>query len=205
MKKRIAGIALAAVMLLVAVSSFASCAGSAPELSEIRDRVVYLIEGSRELNVIFFGKGLPVYQREDALSEKKGVYYNDEYTSHNRVIENSHYITVDQIKSEAERIYSQDYLSAVYETAFEGVISSGSSYLRFFDNGEWLYQNIYATDFELSDRIYDYSTLEIVRPSNAEYVNLTIDSYTITDRSVRTLTLSLVFERGQWYLDSPTY
>ncbi len=205
MKKRILSLALSVILLFLAVLSCSSCSGSAPDVEEIRDRVVYLIEGSKELNVIFFGRGLPVYERDDALSEKKGVYYDDSFTSHDRVSESSNYITVEQIKTAADKIYSEDYLSAIYETAFEGVISSGSSYLRFYDSGEWLYQSRYATDFGLSERIYDYSTMKIVKPSSSEYVNIVINSYTIEDETVRPVTLSLVYERGSWYLDSPTY
>ncbi len=205
MKKRILSFVLASLLLITALLCTSSCTWGAPELEEIRDRVIYLVEGSRELNVIFFGKGLPVYDREDILSEKKGVYYDDEYTSHNRVTEDSDYITVEQMKIAAERIYSQDYLSAIYETAFEGVLSSGSSYLRFYDSGEWLYQNKNATEFALTERIYDYSTLEIITPSDSEYINLTVDSYTLDNKAIKSVKLSLVYERGNWYLDSPTY
>ena len=63
----------------------------------------------------------------------------------------------------------------------------------------------YATDFELSERIYDYSSMKIVKPSNGEYVNITIDTYTLEDKTVKNISLTFVYERGDWYLDSPTY
>ena len=62
-----------------------------------------------------------------------------------------------------------------------------------------------ATDYDLSERIYDYSGMEMVLPSNNEYINVTIDTYTLENPKVKTITLTFVYERGNWYLDSPTY
>ena len=178
-----------------------------PELdSELKDRFIYLIEESKELNGILFGAGLPVYYLENELSDKLGVYFNDEIVGYNRVIEGTSYLTVDSIKEKAELVYSSDYLSALYETAFDGVMTGNTSaYLRFYDDGSWLYQNILATDFELYERIYDYSTLKIVKPSNKSYINIQIESYTLENTKREVVNLSFVYENGAWYLDSPTY
>lgn len=205
MKKRIISLCLTVFVLFSAISLI-SCSGSAPELSDVKERFVYLIEKSKELNMIYFGSGLPVYERDGILAEQKGVYYNDEITSYDRVMENSRYLSIDEIKERSEEIYSTDYLSALYETAFDGVMTgSSTALLRFLETSDWIYQNTYATDFELSERIYDYSTMQIVKPSNNEYINITVDSYTLKDRSVKTVSLTFVYERGNWYLDSPTY
>jgi hypothetical protein len=187
--------------------SAASCSQSAPPLEEVKDRIVYLIEGSKEINTLFFGKGLPVYERESLLSETLGVYYDDQYAAYNRVIETSGYVSADDMKRAAERIYSTEYLAAIYETAFDGFMTGNSSaYLRFYETSEWLFQNRTASDFNLTERIYDYSTIEIVKPSSGEYLNITIESYTVDDPETRqTISLGLVFERGNWYLDTPTY
>ena len=97
-------------------------------------------------------------------------------------------------------------MSALYETAFDGVITGNdSAYLRFYDNGEWLYQNIFANDFELCERIYDYSTMKIVKPSSDSYINVTIESYTLKNAERIEITLSFVYENGSWFLDCPTY
>ncbi len=205
MKKRIISLILAVFTMLGAISLI-SCSGNSPELDEVKERFVYLIENSKELNMIYFGSGLPVYQREGILAEQKGVYYNDELTSYDRVMENSRYLSIDEIKERSEEIYSTEYLSALYETAFDGVMTgSSAAYLRFYEAYDWIYQNTYATDFELSERIYDYSTMQIVKPSNSEYINITVDSYTLEDKTIKTVSLTFVYERGNWYLDSPTY
>lgn len=203
MKKNIISIAL---VLIIVVLGMSSCSGSAPEIDEVRDRIVYLIEGSKEINILFFGSGLPTYKRDGLIETELGVYYDDEYTAYNKVMENSRFRSIDDMKKAAERVYSENYLDAIYETAFEGYMTgSSSAYMRFLETSDWMYQSISATDFDLSERIYDYSSMEIVKPSNGEYLNITIDTYTLRDKKVKTITLSFIYERGNWYLDSPTY
>ncbi len=205
MKKAIISAILVIAVILTAMCTV-SCSGKAPELEDVKERFIYLIENSKEINTVYFGSGLPVYERDTLLSDKKGVYYNDTYTSHERVMELSRFLTVNEIKERSEEIYSTEYLEAMYETAFQGVMTgSSSAYMRFYESEDWLYQNLYATDFKLSERIYDYSSMKIVKPSNSEYINITIDTYTLEDKKVKNISLTFVYERGDWYLDSPTY
>lgn len=205
MKKAIISAMLVIAVILTAMCTV-SCSGKAPELEDVKERFIYLIENSKEINTVYFGSGLPVYERDNLLSDKKGVYYNDTYTSHERVMELSRFLTVNEIKERSEEIYSTEYLEAMYETAFQGVMTgSSSAYMRFYESEDWLYQNLYATDFKLSERIYDYSSMKIVKPSNSEYINITIDTYTLEDKKVKNISLTFVYERGDWYLDSPTY
>ncbi len=204
MKKRITALVFA--IIIIAAFGMSSCSGKAPELDEVKDRIVYLIEGSKRINTLFFGQGLPIYEREGLIEGELGVYYEDDFTAYNKVMEISRYTSVDDMKTEAEKVYSSGYLKAIYETAFEGYMTGNSSaYMRFYETSEWIYQSLHATDFDLSERIYDYSSMQIVKPSNGEYLNITIDSYTLRDRRVKTISLSFIYERGNWYLDSPTY
>lgn len=203
--KRIISLLLA-VFVLISVFVLSSCSGSAPKLEDVKERFIYLIENSKELNTVYFGKGLPVYDRDGTLAKEKGVYYNDELTAYNKVMERSKCLSIDEIKARSMEIYSSEYLSALYETAFDGVMTgSSSAYLRFYESDDWLYENIYATDFEFSERIYDYSSMQIVKPSNNEYINIIIDSYTLKDREIKSVSLTFVYENDNWYLDSPTY
>jgi hypothetical protein len=193
-------------LVLITILSSVSCAGKVPELDGVKERFVYLIEESKKLNTLFFGTGLPVYRRNELLSERKIIYMTDEYAGYNRVTEQSPYLSVDEMKRACEQIYSEDYRSDLYESAFDGVMTGDSTaYVRFYDDGEWLYQNINATDFKLSERIYDYSTMKIIEPYSADYINVSIESYTLSDSTKRTVYLSFIYENGNWYLDSPTY
>lgn len=206
MKKRIFTAVLAIVLLLSVASSLLSCSSQPPELEGIKERLVYLIEESKELNVVMFGNGLPVYRRDSSLSDRKMIYYNESYGNYNRLMENSEYISIDEIKITAEQIYSQDYLEEVYQGAFDGIMTGDTSaYVRFYDDGEYLFQHKDLYGFTISERIYDYSTMEIVAPYSSSYINLKIESYSIEDEIRREVYLSFVLENGEWYLDSPTY
>ena len=199
--------AILAFFLVLALSlTMMSCAVNAPDISEVKERFVYLIEESKELNVVFFGTGLPVYRRGDAISDRKMVYFDDELTGYDRVMENTDFLTIDEIKASAELVFSEDYLSDFYESAFDGIMKgSSSAYVRFYDDTDWLYQNINATVFALSERIYDYSTMTIIDPSSDTYVNISVESYSLADPTRRTVYLSFVFENGNWFLDTPSY
>ena len=198
---------LSLLIVISLIFSMSSCSGKAPEIDGLSERFVYLIEESKELNVIFFGIGLPVYRRNSDLANRQMIYYNDSVSGYNRVVlENSKYLNVEDMKEAAEKIFSNEYLSELYESAFDGImISDTNAYVRFYDNTEWLYQNINAGEFSLFERIYDYSTMEIVKPSNSKYVTVLIESYTLNDPTRRTVNLSFVYENGNWFLDSPTY
>jgi hypothetical protein len=103
MKIRIALFALLLSMLLALLPSCSQ--GEPPNLDEVKDRFIYLIEESKELNVTFFGAGLPVYEREGDLSERKKIYFNDDVYGYDLVSEHSKYNSPEQIKSDAERIF----------------------------------------------------------------------------------------------------
>lgn len=77
MKKFLIFAALACAALSVLLTS---CGNEAPELDEVRETFVSLIEASREVNDIFFGEGLPTYERFYAdvtmsYDEASGTYY----------------------------------------------------------------------------------------------------------------------------------
>ncbi|MBR4032526.1 MAG: hypothetical protein IKJ07_07320 [Clostridia bacterium] len=206
MKKIFIGI-ISVLLVISATVTLSSCSGKAPNIEDVNERFVYLIEESKELNVIFFGTGLPIYRRDGELSERQMVYYNDKVSGYNKVLlDNSEYLSIDDIKAAADKIFSDEYLSELYESAFDGImVNDSNAYVRFYDNTEWLYQNINAGEFSLSERIYDYSTMEIVKPSNSKYVTVSIESYTLKDPKRRTVDLTFVYENGDWFLDSPTY
>lgn len=205
MKCRIISFALSIVLLLSVTFAFSSC--SKIELTdEMYDRFVYLIEGSKELNNIYYGEGLPIYVKESLISEKRGIYYGYTKSSYDVVYENSKYYSIDDIKLESEYIYSTKYLNSIYETAFDGVIVDGSAYVRFYFENDKLYQNATKNDFDTVERRYDYSTMNIGKGSKDNRVNVDIEAYMVDNpdsRSIVTLTFKL--ENDNWYLDSPSY
>lgn len=202
-------IAFVTIILLCAMFLFtlSSCNNKSPNIEDVKDRFVYLIEQSKEINVIFFGCGLPVYKRGSDISNKKNIYggimSNVQYEY---FMDNSYYLTIEHIKMAAEKAYSEKYINSVYEAAFDGVTISESTYIRYYEDSNWIYQNINAEALVKNERIYIYSTMEIIKPFKSDYVNIEIDSYTLDDpQNIQRVKLSFIYENNNWYLDSPTY
>ena len=191
--------------LLCSVLCLTSCSKK-PKIDDVYDRFVELIEESKELNVLFFGAGVPVYEKDSLISDRREVYFAYTKSNLDIVMENSKYDSIEMIKKKAESVYSTNYLNAIYETAFDGVLYDGGSFLRFYSEGDKLYQNSSINIYELEKRIYDFSTMKIVRPSNSERVNVEIESYVASNPDARrTITIAFQNENGEWYLDGPTY
>ncbi len=206
-KKQKIWISISAGVLAIALAITLVIVLRLPKLEDdMKERFISLIEESKELNTVYFGAGLPVYHREDELSNRLGIYYNEDLVSYNKVSEFSSFEYIDTIKAKSATVYSESYLSALYETAFEGVMTgNASAYLRFYEHAGELYQSMLAKDFGIRERIYDYSTMRIIRPSNSRYINVIIESYTVENPKRVEVNLSFIYERGNWYLDSPTY
>ncbi len=209
MKKRLQIVtsAVLVMLLLLSVLALGGCADRGlPELDPIKERLVYLIEESKELNVIYFGVGLPVYRRETPLADRLTVYYDEILTTYDRVREECDYRGSEELKEATAAVFSETYRRALYETAFDGVVTGNvSAYMRFYETDDRLYQNSSATVFSLEERIYDYSTMTVVAPSDSSYLNVEIECYSLADGARETVTLSFVYENNDWFLDSPTY
>lgn len=276
------------VLTLLAVTLLCPlCLGScgAPEVPEIHDRVVGLVEASYEINEIFFGEGLPTYPRvtlltdmpltysaehdvyylffEDAEAGRLCMYYDaaakeyrflrvvntsdvtaadgesvytdaaaglsffaaeytektpeyvygedDPYNDYNVVRADAAYTSIDAIKAAAEKVYTKEYLEAVYQGAFDGVGfavdgASGVRNSRFIEYDYLLRQYGKAEPLIKAKRIYDYGTMKIISPSNSKRVNLTMDTHLEGETEILNVRLTLILGAdGQWYLDSPTY
>ncbi len=201
-------------LLLVAVLMLALSACGAPELAEVKDTFVELIESSYEINDIFFGGGLAVYERGGEFAAKYYIYedLSESYDLYEIVQSESGYLTVDSIKEAAAKVYSEDYLEGIYTMAFDGY-SDGESVTtaRYLEaEGYFLRYTFGEKDpfdiLEGKQRRYLFDTMRIVRPSSADYVNVKVDSYLLgAEDELLTVTLRFTLEDGEWRLDSPTY
>lgn len=200
--------------LLVAVLILALSACGAPELDEVKDTFVALIEASYEINDILFGEGLAVYERGGDFAAKYYIYedLSESYDFYEIVQSESGYLTADSIKEAASKVYSDDYLEGIYTMAFDGY-SDGESVTtaRYLEADGYFLRYTYGEKdpfdiLEGKQRRYLFDTMKIVRPSSADYVNVEIESYLlgIEDEKL-TVTLRFTLEDGEWRLDSPTY
>jgi len=165
---------------------------------------------------IFKGETYYYYQLPDYVETRPEHFYTrDDDATYDYVRTDSGYLSVEDIKNAAEQIYAKSYLEAVYVSQFTGhtVSSWGvrpALYRDFTDsNGNtWLQRYNVESEWNasLERRIYDYDTMKMVRPSNASYVNIEVETYLASDPANRQVVrLSLALQDGDWYLDSPTY
>ena len=144
----------------------------------------------------------------------KVFFYNEkDDPNYDYVRPDTGYLTTDDMKAAAEKVYSKDYLHSVYESLFTG-ITTGSAilYARYIDyedteNGTAsLVKYNKDEGYKLTRWVYDFSTLRMVEESNANFVTLEVERTDEADVSRReTAKLYFVLENGEWYLDSPTF
>ena len=187
-----------------------------PSLDEVKEEFIGLIEASYEINEIFFGAGLATHARGSDFAEAHRIY--DElsagYDAYEMVAEETGYIDVDAIKAAAEKVYSPEYLEGIYTMAFDGYADTNTGNVttaRYLMDNYFLLRYAAGSEdnFDVlkgKQRRYHFDTMTITRPSRADYVNLSVDSYLIGDEeNVLNVTLRFIRVDGRWYLDSPTY
>ena len=208
--KRTLSLLLALVILCGAAVGLASCsaAAPAPELEEVYDRIVEVVEASHEVNVLLFGAGLPVYPRGDAEDQLIHRYYGVNDDGREYVTPYAKYKTITEMQAAISAVYSTEYRESLFETLFTGYADGGMSVVmpaRFQEDERYLYQSLYVDPLVKGVRVYDYASMEITEHSHSTYMRVAIPSYTDSkpDEWV-TVYLSFVYENGDWYLDSPS-
>ncbi len=205
MKRNLLCLALALVLLL---GSLFSCGQKSPPpaLEEIYDEVVALIEASHPINDAVFGQGLPVWAIDSEFAEQHHLYKDTDYATYQYVSDASPYLSTGEVKDALLAVYSTDYVASLSGVLFDGfVMGSKIIHAQLYEGEGYLMQR---TDYEplfTKRRIYDYSTMRIVKPSNAHYVTIEIESRLEGEEQTVTDTLSLVLEEDGWRLDAPTF
>lgn len=214
--KRIIAVILAVAVLLGLLFTFYVCGSMPPELEEIYDRVVELVESSYRFNTVFLGEGLPVYARDSDYAGVENLYYGSlNVAGYELVSDYSTFHSIDAIKVEAEKIYSKKFLEDVWFTpAFDGYAyddNAGGTVERawYYESNGVLYRaqnkkNYFwddQTNTQRGMRIYDYATMRIVQPSTATSCIIEIDSWISTDpATVITTQIYLTLQDNVWLL-----
>ena len=166
-KKFIAGVLAVVILVVSGVLLFQH--NSAPRVEDIYDRMVYLIESSQEVNALIYGCGVPVWEDDSEYVEFMHVYYGLEPArDYEIVMPNARYLSIQQIKDDAEQIYSKNYLDEViYRSIFDGYAISdgiGGSVVgvaRYYEEGNYLWQSKDFKTFYTGMRVYDYSSMQV--------------------------------------------
>lgn len=208
--KRILTLLLAALMLAGSAVGLASCSASepAPDIDQVYDRLVQVIEASHEVNVLLFGAGLPVYPRGDAEDELVHRYYGVADNGQQFVTPYAKYASIAEMQAAIAAVYSTEYRESLYESLFTGFAADEMSVImpaRFSEDERFLYMSKYVDPLVDGVRVYDYASMEIVSYSHSSRLRVSVNSYT-EDRPEewKRVYLSFVYENGDWYLDSPS-
>lgn len=206
--------AILLLALIMAAGVFSSCASEPPQLGEVKDELVALVEASYGINGIFFGEGLETYARGGKFDKEHHLYdgNDSEYASYEYVTEDCGYLFTEKIKTDAEKVYTLDYLEGIYTMAFDGYADENTGAVttaRYLDVNGWLMKYAYGDSDPFNilpgKRVYDFDTMEIVKPSTAKYLNVEINSHLEGETEQMKVTLRFKLTDDGWRLDNPTY
>lgn len=206
--------AILLLALIMAAGVFSSCASEPPQLGEVKDELVALVEASYGINGIFFGEGLETYARGGKFDKEHHLYdgNDSEYASYEYVTEDCGYLFTEKIKTDAEKVYTLDYLEGIYTMAFDGYADENTGAVttaRYLDVNGWLMKYAYGDSDPFNilpgKRVYDFDTMEIVKPSTAKYLNVEINSHLEGETEQVKVTLRFKLTDDGWRLDNPTY
>lgn len=211
MVKKISAAVFALLILLV---SCVSCGTAKMSEEEAEAIVKPLIEASHELNVIFFGEGLPAATDEELAADTSAnaaVRIQASNYSYAPVSYSSKYQTEAELREATEKVFSKSYSNEIYDRVFVGFsteyddeagIDSVTVYARYIENYGIL-TVAKSIDIMYKGRQYDYSTLKVEK-SGKYYILITIDTIS-PDNEVIPAKLQIVKESNTWRLNSPTY
>lgn len=189
------------IVIFLVLPLLVSCS-KPPELEEIKPIIEKLLADAVEINDIFYGEGLPVSSEHDS------AYYSP-------VVEESKYKTQAEIKTAAQKVYSDSYLNSIENVMFEDFEDSEDDITtpRYREVDGVLYKYVNSENMIKYVREYDFSTIKIIKPSNGRYVTFEINSYGYNlnyetlkrELSWQVVSLSISLEDEVWLLDGPTY
>lgn len=218
-RKRIAFVSVLLAALLLVSALLCACA-RLPKIDDLRADVTALLEAAPEINEVFFGAGLPVFDR--AAPEYADLYLEipESLSLYDVVdLEHSKFKSIDHIKAAALRVYSSACISPLFATAFEGVSSDAApgailvSKPYFIEQDGRLYQlrrSELDPDFDaIRNRslVFDYTSLAVNRRASSESsVVLTVSATLISDpsksetKSFRILSTPTGWKLNSWVL-----
>ena len=169
-----------------------------------------LMDKSYALNDVYFGKGLPISEKDSEEAKKFALEngFDLENVQFLPVTEESPYKSIKSIKKATEKVYSEAYCETLYSMAFEGFSTEDGSaavYAKYMeDESGTLTARIDLANNELPERTYDYDSIKVTSKKESK-ATITVDSYLDGKKEKSPVTITLVKEEDGWRLDTPTY
>lgn len=176
------------VLLLASVILLPSCKRQSDE--EAYDIACDLLERSYNLNVAYYGEGLP-YDEEEQV---EGSYYH--------IAEDSPFKLRSDLIVETKAVFSDRIADDLISVYIDGTSSYGVVLYARYITGYDGYLTVRKDYDNILDEVekYDTSTLEITKNRRRE-IKATVKSVD----GDSTLEVVLVYEMNGWRIDSPTY
>lgn len=165
----------AVILALCTLFVLASCSSGGHSAEEMRTIVEPLIEKSAELNVIYFGEGLPLTVDPDEAERFYSSFDTDvQAISYHPVDKSCGYESIDEIKNATLEVFTEDYADYLFTLAFTGIsdtVNDGvgdktetSTYARYIEQSGMLTARIdLAKEAIPLGRVYHTDKLEVVR------------------------------------------
>ena len=123
------------------------------------------------------------------------------------------YQSISDVKEKIESVYSLDYTNSIYGTLFDGVVSGNAVMTaRYMEttasNGAMmLAQSNNYEPLKVEKRVYLFETAKInALSSSKNLVRISVDTYLPSDPDkIITREITLVYQRGNWFLNNPTF
>ena len=192
------------ITLVLIIPTVISCANKKKPL-EISEEDAFnvlkeLVPLSYEINVLFFGDGLPTVNYEPSTNTTQYVEVDTEKSA---------YFSIPQMKAVAEQIYSKRYLEDIYVNMFVGLTATSADGL--LDNN--VSPRYKVIDGKLMTDI-KYEKLDILGQLTVVSSNIVKKTYEYVSVNATCLDgdgneiikqFFITKENGTWLLDGPTY
>ena len=199
--------------ILLSLATFASLLSCEKEKNreydadEVKTAAKELIEGSLFLNEIYYGKGIPI--DESAQTVTQGTYKeaNGEFLAQYGIV------NLKALREMTAKVFSDAVCEQINSTVFESVRDEGvvKSYVRYFEKttteGMFIMVDTKAVVYFTGAREYLYDTLEVLG-AEGERVKVRLTVRVEDEEGIfheMPLTVALIEEADGWRLDGPTY
>ena len=193
-----------------------SCGGGMKvDEEELRAALGELIEKSEELNVIYFGEGLPMTEDAAVLEEFYSSFDTDiKSINYQPVDSECGYTNETELREATLDVFTENYSEYLFERAFSGIsavydegtedqYTATAVYAMYIEENGILTARIDIAESAMElGRKYDLDGMEIVRVKE-NYVVVSIPSE--MNGKALDVELKVVMTENGWRLDSPTY